>query len=81
MVTKPMRDRCARALAGRARDLAIGEKNVLAAVLTAAESGAPIAKRVLDHALACSEGSRLERFERSRVCPFASTNVRPFAAL
>jgi hypothetical protein len=48
--TQPMRERCARVLAGRAKDLAIGERNVLAAVLTAAESGAPIAKRVLGHA-------------------------------
>jgi hypothetical protein len=50
MVRPIMRDRLRAVLAARAGDLTEGERNVLVAVLMAAEVGAPIAKRTLDHA-------------------------------
>jgi hypothetical protein len=50
MVTLSMRDRLRAILAGRRADLAERERDILAAVLTAAEAGQPIAKGTLDHA-------------------------------
>jgi hypothetical protein len=45
-----MCDRLCGILAGRRADLAARERDILAAVLTAAEAGQPIAKGTQDHA-------------------------------